>query len=211
MKKTLNHNLKPYAWLIIVIVVTIIVVLLSSCYPLSKAKKQTDKAYDHYPAMVAGKTRAWFPCNTIDSTVTFDTTKVNDSSAYFRAKADSLLKVKQRIVTENEIIYKDTCTSIKDEYQSGFDLGYETGYYYGKTEAKKDTIIITTVKLIEDSAKIVIIKSRADSILRFYRAAKTDAENKLANNVLWKKIFLSAAILELLILVLIIYLITKRK
>lgn len=211
MKKTLNHNLKPYAWLIIVIVVTIIVVLLSSCYPLSKAKKQTDKAYDHYPAMVAGKTRAWFPCNTIDSTVTFDTTKVNDSSAYFRAKADSLLKVKQRIVTENEIIYKDTCTSIKDEYQSGFDLGYETGYYYGKTESKKDTIIITTVKLIEDSAKIVIIKSRADSILRFYRAAKTDAENKLANNVLWKKIFLSAAILELLILVLIIYLITKRK
>ena len=211
MKKTLNHNLKPYAWLIIVIVVTIIVVLLSSCYPLSKAKKQTDKAYDHYPAMVAGKTRAWFPCNTIDSTVTFDTTNVNDSSAYFRAKADSLLKVKQRIVTENEIIYKDTCTSIKDEYQSGFDLGYETGYYYGKTESKKDTIIITTVKLIEDSAKIVIIKSRADSILRFYRAAKTDAENKLANNVLWKKIFLSAAILELLILVLIIYLITKRK
>ena len=197
--------------MIIVIVVTIIVVLLSSCYPLSKAKKQTDKAYDHYPAMVAGKTRAWFPCNTIDSTVTFDTTKVNDSSAYFRAKADSLLKVKQRIVTENEIIYKDTCTSIKDEYQSGFDLGYETGYYYGKTEAKKDTIIITTVKLIEDSAKIVIIKSRADSILRFYRAAKTDAENKLANNVLWTKIFLSAAILELLILVLIIYLITKRK
>ena len=90
-------------------------------------------------------------------------------------------------------------------------MGYETGYYYGKTESKKDTIIITTVKLIEDSAKIVIIKSRADSILRFYRTAKTDAENKLANNVLWKKIFLSAAILELLILVLIIYLITKRK
>ena len=211
MKKTLNHNLKPHAWLLAVITAAIVAILLSGCYPLSKAKKQTDKAYDKYPAMVAGKTRAWFPCNTIDSTVTFDTTKVNDSSAYFRAKADSLLKVKQRIVTENEIIYKDTCTSIKDEYQSGFDLGYETGYYYGKTESKKDTIIITTVKLIEDSAKIVIIKSRADSILRFYRAAKTDAENKLANNVLWKKIFLSAAILELLILVLIIYLITKRK
>ena len=190
MKKTLNHNLKPYAWLLAVITAAIVAILLSGCYPLSKAKKQTDKAYEHYPAMVAGKTRAWFPCNTIDSTVTFDTTKVNDSSAYFRAKADSLLKVKQRIVTENEIIYKDTCTSIKDEYQSGFDLGYETGYYYGKTEAKKDTIIITTVKLIEDSAKIVIIKSRADSILRFYRTAKTDAENKLANNVLWKKIFL---------------------
>ena len=49
--------------------------------------------------------------------------------------------MKQRIVTENEIIYKDTCTSIKDEYQSGFDLGYETGYYYGKTESKKDTIL----------------------------------------------------------------------
>ena len=185
--------------------------LFAGCYPVKKAEKQTDKAYSHYPAMVAGKTRAWFPCNTIDSTVTFDTSKVNDSSAYFRAKADSLLKVKQRIVTENEIIYKDTCTSIKDEYQSGFDLGYETGYYYGKTETKRDTIRITTVKVIEDSGKTVIIKARADSILRVYRAAKNDAENKLANNVLWKKIFLSLSILEFVLIALFIYLITKRK
>ena len=189
----------------------ILLFIIAGCYPLKKAEKQTDKAYDHYPAMVAGKTRAWFPCNTIDSTVTFDTTKVNDSSAYFKAKADSLLKVKQKILTEKELVYKDTCTSIKDEYQSGFDLGYETGYYYGKTESKKDTIRITTVKVIEDSGKTVIIKARADSILRVYRAAKIDAENKLANNVLWKKIFLSAAILELLIIVLIIYLITKKR
>ena len=211
MKKTLNHNLKPYAWLLAVITAAIVAILLSGCYPLSKAKKQTDKAYEHYPAMVAGKASVWFPCKTVDSTVTFDTTKVNDSSAYFRAKADSLLKVKQRIVTENEIIYKDTCTSIKDEYQSGFDLGYETGYYYGKTETKRDTIRITTVKVIEDSGKTVIIKARADSILRVYRAAKNDAENKLANNVLWKKIFLSLSILEFVLIALFIYLITKRK
>ena len=189
----------------------ILLCIIAGCYPLKKAAKQIDKAHSHYPAMVAGKTRAWFPCNTIDSTVTFDTTKVNDSSAYFRAKADSLLKVKQRIVTENEIIYKDTCTSIKDEYQSGFDLGYETGYYYGKTETKRDTIRITTVKVIEDSGKTVIIKARADSILRVYRAAKNDAENKLANNVLWKKIFLSLSILEFVLIALFIYLITKRK
>ena len=207
----MNHNLKPYAWLLAVITAAIVAILLSGCYPLSKAKKQTDKAYDKYPAMVAGKASVWFPCKTVDSTVTFDTSKVNDSSAYFRAKADSLLKVKQRIVTENEIIYKDTCTSIKDEYQSGFDLGYETGYYYGKTETKRDTIRITTVKVIEDSGKTVIIKARADSILRVYRAAKNDAENKLANNVLWKKIFLSLSILEFVLIALFIYLITKRK
>jgi len=101
--KTLNHNLKPYAWLLALIIATIVAILLTGCYPVKKAEKQTDKAYSHYPAMVAGKTRAWFPCVTKDSTVTFDTTKVNDSSGYFRAKADSLLKVKQRIVTENEI------------------------------------------------------------------------------------------------------------
>ena len=189
----------------------ILLFIIAGCYPLKKAEKQTDKAYDHYPAMVAGKTRAWFPCNTIDSTVTFDTTKVNDSSAYFKAKADSLLKVKQKILTEKELVYKDTCTSIKDEYQSGFDLGYETGYYYGKTETKRDTIRIITVKLIEDSAKIVLIKARADSILRVYRAAKNDAESKLSNNVLWKKIFLSLSILEFLFIVLFIYLITKKR
>ena len=48
----------------------ILLFIIAGCYPLKKAEKQTDKAYDHYPAMVAGKTRAWFPCNTIDSTVT---------------------------------------------------------------------------------------------------------------------------------------------
>ncbi|MBK7345844.1 MAG: hypothetical protein IPI98_02720 [Chitinophagaceae bacterium] len=160
--------------------------------------------------MVAGKTRAWFPCVTKDSTVTFDTTKVNDSSGYFRAKADSLLKVKQRIVTENEIIYKDTCTSIKDEYQAGFNLGYETGYYFGKSEAKKDTVRIEIKIKTKDSADIFIAKAWADSLVRVYREAKYDAERKLATNRLWKKIFLSLDILQFLLIVLFIYSITKR-
>jgi hypothetical protein len=189
----------------------ILLFIIAGCYPLSKAKKQTDKAYEHYPAMVAGKASVWFPCKTVDSTVTFDTSKVNDSSAYFKSKADSLLKVKQKILTERELVYKDTCTSLKDEYQSGFNLGYETGYYYGKTEAKRDTFTITITKTKRDSAEIVLIKARADSILRVYRAAKIDAENKLANNVLWKKIFLSLSILEFVLIALFIYLITKRK
>ncbi len=208
--KTLNHNLKPYAWLLALIIATIVAILLTGCYPVKKAEKQTDKAYDHYPAMVAGKTRAWFPCVTKDSTVTFDTTKVNDSSGYFRAKADSLLKVKQRIVTENEIIYKDTCTSIKDEYQAGFNLGYETGYYFGKSEAKKDTVRIEIKIKTKDSADIFIAKAWADSLVRVYREAKYDAERKLATNRLWKKIFLSLDILQFLLIVLFIYSITKR-
>ncbi len=208
--KTLNHNLKPYAWLLALIIATIVAILLTGCYPVKKAEKQTDKAYSHYPAMVAGKTRAWFPCVTKDSTVTFDTTKVNDSSGYFRAKADSLLKVKQRIVTENEIIYKDTCTSIKDEYQAGFNLGYETGYYFGKSEAKKDTVRIEIKIKTKDSADIFIAKAWADSLVRVYREAKYDAERKLATNRLWKKIFLSLDILQFLLIVLFIYSITKR-
>jgi len=208
--KTLNHNLKPYAWLLALIIATIVAILLTGCYPVKKAEKQTDKAYSHYPAMVAGKTRAWFPCVTKDSTVTFDTTKVNDSSGYFRAKADSLLKVKQRIVTENEIIYKDTCTSIKDEYQAGFNLGYETGYYFGKSEAKKDTVRIEIKIKTKDSADIFIAKAWADSLVRVYREAKYDAERKLATNRLWKKIFLSLDILKFLLIVLFIYSITKR-
>ena len=210
MKKTLNHNLKPYAWLLAVITAAIVAILLSGCYPLKKAKKQTDKAYAHYPAMLAGKTRAWFPCVTKDSTVTFDTTKVNDSTAYFKAKADSLLEVKQKVLTERELIYKDTCTSIKDEYQAGFNLGYETGYYYGKSEAKKDTVRIEIKIKTKDSADIFIAKAWADSLVRVYREAKYDAERKLATNRLWKKIFLSLDILQFLLIVLFIYSITKR-
>lgn len=211
MKKTLNHNLKPYAWLLALIIAMIVAILLAGCYPVKKAEKQTDKAYSHYPAMVAGKTRAWFPCVTKDSTVTFDTTKVNDSTAYFKAKADSLLEVKQKVLTERELIYKDTCTSIKDEYQAGFNLGYETGYYFGKSEVKKDTIRVTITIPVEDSAKIVASKAWADSLVRVYREAKYDAERKLATNRLWKKIFLSLDILQFLLIVLFIYSITKRR
>ena len=208
--KPLNHNLKPYAWLLALIIATIVAILLTGCYPVKKAEKQTDKAYDHYPAMVAGKTRAWFPCVTKDSTVTFDTTKVNDSTAYFKAKADSLLAVKQKVLTEKELIYKDTCTSIKDEYQAGFNLGYETGYYFGKSEAKKDTVRIEIKIKTKDSADIFIAKAWADSLVRVYREAKYDAERKLATNRLWKKIFLSLDILQFLLIVLFIYSITKR-
>jgi len=205
--KPLNHNLKPYAWLLALIIAMIVAILLAGCYPVKKAEKQTDKAYDKYPAMVAGKTRAWFPCNTIDSTVTFDTTKVNDSSAYFRAKADSLLKVKQRIVTENEIIYKDTCTSIKDEYQSGFDLGYETGYYYGKTESKKDTILKIINKSFEDSSKIFIAETKAKDLQK--ENATLDKKIYAKNRLLWAAAIF--ALLGWLLAALFLYLLGKRK
>lgn len=207
MKKTLNHNLKPYAWLLAVITAAIVAILLSGCYPLSKAKKQTDKAYEHYPAMVAGKTRAWFPCITKDSTVTFDTTKANDSIAYFKAKADSLLAVKQKVLTERELVYKDTCTSIKDEYQSGFNLGYETGYYYGKSEAKKDTIRITTLKVIEDSAKIVAAEKKATDL----QAKNSNLEKKIyaKNRIIW--VVIVFGLLGWLLVAFFVYSITKRR
>lgn len=207
MKKTLNHNLKPYAWLLAVITAAIVAILLSGCYPLSKAKKQTDKAYEHYPAMLAGKTRAWFPCITKDSTVTFDTTKANDSIAYFKAKADSLLAVKQKVLTERELVYKDTCTSIKDEYQSGFNLGYETGYYYGKSEAKKDTIRITTLKVIEDSAKIVAAEKKATDL----QAKNSNLEKKIyaKNRIIW--VVIVFGLLGWLLVAFFVYSITKRR
>lgn len=185
----------------------ILLFIIAGCYPLKKAEKQTDKAYEHYPAMVAGKTRVWFPCNTIDSTVTFDTTKVNDSSAYFRAKADSLLKVKQRIVTENEIIYKDTCTSIKDEYQSGFDLGYETGYYYGKTETKKDTILKIINKSFEDSSKIFLAQIIAKECQQ--NSLKLDKKIYAKNRLLWAAAIF--ALLGWLLAALFLYLLGKRR
>ena len=207
MKKTLNHNLKPYAWLLAVITAAIVAILLSGCYPLKKAERQTDKAYDHYPAMLAGKTRAWFPCITKDSTVTFDTTKANDSIAYFKAKADSLLAVKQKVLTERELVYKDTCTSIKDEYQSGFNLGYETGYYYGKSEAKKDTIRITTLKVIEDSAKIVAAEKKATDL----QAKNSNLEKKIyaKNRIIW--VVIVFGLLGWLLVAFFVYSITKRR
>ena len=39
----------------------LLLIILTGCYTQKKAAKQTDKAFYHYPGMVAGKHVKWFP------------------------------------------------------------------------------------------------------------------------------------------------------
>lgn len=180
-------------------------ILLFSCYPLKKASKQLDKAYDNYPGMVAEKTRQWFPCTISDSTT--DTTFVNaDSIIYLKNKVDSLQKVKQRIKDSIAIRYKDSCRTVTDNFDAGFNIGYEVGVYNGRLNALHDTIFIRKFYTIKDSAELFI----AQENLLDAKKVINKLNNKINSKNTWLKVIGFGALMLLLILLFIIYSITKK-
>ena len=129
---------------------------LFSCYTQKRATKQVNKAYVYYPAMVAEKTREWFPL--IPTTTKVDTVykSAPDSSIFYKGRADSLLLIKQNIKDSLAIRYKDSCRSVQDNYSNGFNLGYEVGVYDGMQKCIADTLFLERTQYKEDSAKIKV-------------------------------------------------------
>lgn len=180
-------------------------ILLFSCYTERKAAKQVDNAYNKYEQMVAKKTRTWFPCTAIDTTVIIDTVYSKDSSAFFKAKLDSLLLVQKDDKDSISIIYKDTCKSVLDVYNKAYDLGYKAGFYQGGKDCTLDTIYIRTTRTItvEDSAKI-------REIMLASQKKQGQMQRKIDKQSFWLK-FLGIAAGLLLLALIIAILIAKRK
>ncbi len=155
--------------------------LLFSCYSVKKSGKQLDKAYDRYPALVAKKTGAWFPVKKIDSTIQITTPF--DSSKIYQQKIDSLTAIKQRIKDSIAIRYKDSCRTVTDKFDEGFNLGMKIGFYEGTVHAKRDTLIITKTYTIEDSSKIFLAQSKVIEAEK--RIAKLEKKKDRRNTVIW--------------------------
>ena len=158
----------------------LIILLLSGCYTARKAGQQTDKAYSHYPAMVAAKSAVWFPCIITDSSTVIDTV-FNDSSSFYNHTIDSLLKIKSKVKDSLAIRYKDSCRSVYDNFQQGFNLGYEVGRYEGLRDCTPDTMrIVKTIKIL-DSAKIFLANNEV--VLVKKQLAKMEKKKNTWNTI----------------------------
>lgn len=173
--------------------------MLNSCYSERKASWQTDKAYSHYPEIVASKAKAWFPCIVTDSNTNTIIIPADDSSDYFKARIDSLTKtkavVKEKIITT----YKDTCKSVEYRWEEGYNFGYDLGYAEGRKSCKPDTILKTTTITVQDEREIAILQNEL-----------SDANRKIGVKTTWVKIFAIAGLIGWLTAIVLFLLIRKK-
>lgn len=157
----------------------IVLYLLQSC---SSATKLYNKAkYKDMPT-VAKLARLDWPCIVVDSTIETNYKPSFDSSNFYKTKVDSLTKVKKSYRDSIAIRYKDTCKSVQDNFNNGFDIGYKAGVYEGKKVARIDTLYQTKTLKIKDSADIYLLNDEN---------VKLKSENKkLQKKIVFKNKFL---------------------
>jgi hypothetical protein len=163
----------------------LIILLFTSCYSYKKANNQLDKAYKHYPEIVAQKTSNWFPCGwqvkDIDSSEMVDYLKRVDS-------INKLVNVITCFDTIPEIIYTKECK----QYEAIIDSLQARINQVKKVITKVNTIvskpvIVTKTVLVTDTAKLYFLNSE---IVK-YRELSDKYQNKYQ---FWLKVCLWALI-----------------
>lgn len=170
--------------------------LLFSCNPYKKIMKNPpDNVRDS--ARLATRCSLTFPCTENKIIDTVEVIKGSDSIVYFKDQFDSLQQVKNRIITEVELKYKDTCTSAVNSAKDVCDACYKAGFAEGKS---KPTIIERTIR---------IRSTTLDKAALYAEQYKLKViQNKRDRNKTWKNIFLATTLL--LSAVVIILFKTKR-
>lgn len=191
----------------------IICILCIGCFTPEKAKKQLDKANDKYPAIVADKTRGWYPCTQKDTV----TVTIVDSADFKQQEQEYKL-----ILTYNNLVFdslKRKVLSLPDsvkkscgEYEQIIDQLYaENTRLALKIDNFKPIVKTVTVHLpFEDSAKIKVANSELDGYKKAYdidhdyRIKKESQEKGMVALYIPKWILIVLAILSLLTIFLII-------
>lgn len=161
----------------------IIILLLSGCYTAKKAGQQVNRAYDAYPVQTIDFLRKKAPCIDTDSSIIYKYIYKDDSTRYYQGKIDSLSKIKAGINDSLVIRYKDSCRSVIDNFNKGFQVGYEAGFYYGKQVAIPDTFLITKTVMVRDVADSVFYTGtiiKKDAVI-----AKLEKKKDRRNTVIW--------------------------
>ena len=142
----------------------LILFLFASCAPSKyeaiSVQKGTPPITTQDSNYLAGRCVSTFPVRDNATPVVLPT--VPDSSDYYKAISDSLVSLKPTVIERLKIQYKDTCTSVVDKYNDGFDLGYKMGGYEAKSAA-------------ENKFKILLDKKDADCNTELNKALQADA------------------------------------
>lgn len=133
-----------------------------------------------------------------------------DSTAYFKAIADSLLNTRQTVRDSLLIKYRDTCRSAIDTYHEGFNLGYKVGEYEGKSKAASDykkqliisdSICVREIRKVKAGYNLRI--AAAENAVRVAAKDSNRYRNKMDS---WKTAFIIAACAAALFLIIAILL-----
>jgi len=155
----------------------LILFFLSSCYGPKTAQKQLDKAYAHFPEIVAKNSSKLFPCDysthSIDSSAYFDFQTQIEAINDFYSKAFIADTIK---LTDTQTIqvYRD-CDKVVTKY---------------KTLIKQSPVLIDTIK-VKDNAEVDYYKYELEKM--------TNQKNTLNSNY----IFSIKCIIWLLIIIII--------
>lgn len=187
------------------LVLVLSLVFITGCYTQKKAAKSIYKSNDVYPALTAKITRQLYPCVVKDSIVEVIVVK-KDSIEYYQDKIDSLLKVKTKTKDSISLIYKDTCKSVIDNFNKGYSLGYNVGFYDGKKNCTPDTIMIRTTITLKDNGDSVyfsgIIKEKQKEI--------STLEKRNSTIKTWRTVWLVVAGVLTVLLLLLVYILKPK-
>lgn len=99
-----------------------------------------------------------------------------DSTAYFKAIADSLSKLEEYIIDSISVQYRDTCTSAKVVYRKGQSTGYEQGKIAGRSEAAE--MYRRSYRTTDSLHRLAVAKLKSDYNLRLIAAANSEGTAK---------------------------------
>lgn len=187
-----------------IILSIIVAAFLLSCYTQKKAVQQTEKAYNTYPLPVVDFFRKKVPCVTTDSSIVYRYVYL-DSAEYYQRTIDSLNAIKSKVKDSVAIRYKDSCKSVMDNFNEGFDIGYKIGFIKGKSQYSPDSVFITKTYKIRDVADSVFYAKSLEQANKEILSYK----KKMQVRKTWVWVGWSIAFILALVVTLFVYSITK--
>lgn len=125
---------------IIPIVITLLVLFSCSRNPYASITKTNPKnGIDSFN--LAGVCKRIFPFDTSSAHETITFIPATDSTEFYKKMMDSIQAkfLESTVVFEN--VYRDTCTSAKYLFSTGFSQGFDKGYFKGKLDCTHNTLL----------------------------------------------------------------------
>lgn len=170
----------------------LITVVIFSCNPYKRLATHPPLSA-HDSLNLSRRCSSVFPIDTVTKTKTI-IIRGKDSSRYYKHLADSILKIKQVVLEKVHNLYKDTCTTAVNQYQDGYNLGYEVGLYDGKIGNTSDTILITKTITQIDNTKLVAANITVELKSKEAEKYRVKNENK-STFIMWLLIGFGVSIL----------------
>jgi hypothetical protein len=187
------------AFLIVVLMIGVCLMATLSCNPTKRAYKAIEKLppiTNNDSSRLAKRSLSTFPVKPpVIKEGKEEVIKEKDSTDFYKKLLAVAESKKPLTQIQIQTKYKDTCTSAQTIYKEGYGLGYEIGFYDGKSQCPPPTRQVDTFEVIPpayqvdlDSWKLKTSKATAEAAVL---KDKVDTKNK---RITWLIIALALAV-----------------